>query len=142
MTRSGTKNESHALQKLAKWPVFLIANASLLLVVGVSTVRETYLGWTVDREIHALEAQASTLEGRKMQLQSLADELVSPDRVEYDARARLELKKPGERVVILQGVSSTSTWSGTASGWGEKEGGTTLDVRSNPERWKDYFFKN
>ncbi|MFH1078178.1 MAG: septum formation initiator family protein [Patescibacteria group bacterium] len=116
----------------------MLANVALLLVIGVSTVRETYRGWTVDREIGALEAQASSLEGRKTELEVLAQELVSPDRVEYDARARLGRALPGERVIVLQGVSSTTTWNGAPGA--TEQGDVPETAISNPARWWAYFF--
>lgn len=128
------------MRTIVRLPLFLLANVALLLVIGISTVRETYRGWTVDREIGALEAHASSLEGRKTDLELLAQELVSPDRVEYDARARLGRALPGERVIVLQGVSSTATWNGAARTIDEPIGETSDVGTSNPARWWAYFF--
>jgi cell division protein FtsB len=117
--------------------VFLVANLALFLLVGVSTMRETYRGWTVEREIHALESQASDLEGRKLKLVELASDLTSPERVELDARRDLGWKKEGEQVVVLSGYDASSSWHGAPS---------TLAVvpeermLTNPERWWQYFF--
>lgn len=125
-----------SLANKAKWPLFLIANVAVLLVVGMSTVRETYKGWTVDHEIKALEMKAQALEGRKMQLSELAAKMQESDYAEREARAKLNMQKPGEKVVILEGVAATqTTWQ--------------IDVvtappppavqMSNPERWWYYF---
>jgi cell division protein FtsL len=125
---------------LLRWPVFLAANLAVLLLVGVSTLRETYRGWTVDREIQALASQADSLEGRKLKLVQLADSFSSPDRVELDARARLGWKKDGERVVVLTGYEATSSWTGdAANSVGIPDEPQPL---SNPARWWDYFFKS
>lgn len=40
------------------WPLLLVGSVVLLFVVGAATVRESYRGWRVDREIQALESQA------------------------------------------------------------------------------------
>lgn len=126
------------LKILAKWPVFLIANAALLLVIGASTARETYRGWTVDREIQALGAKAESLESRRFELEALAQELVSPERVEREARSRLGMKKSEERVIVLEGYSAKATSGDLASaGYGEID----RDRRSNPEKWREYFFR-
>lgn len=125
-----------SLANKAKWPLFLMANVAVLLVVGMSTVRETYKGWTVDHEIKALEMKAQALEGRKMQLSELAAKMQESDYAEREARAKLNMQKPGEKVVILEGVAATqTTWQ--------------IDVvtappppvvnLSNPERWWQYF---
>ena len=89
-----------SLAAKAKWPLFLIANLAVLLVVGVSTVRESYRGWTVDHEISALESKAQALEGRKMELGQLAARMQEPSYVERQARSKLGLQKPGEKVVV------------------------------------------
>jgi cell division protein FtsB len=127
-------------REIVRLPVFLLANVALLLVIGVSTVRETYRGWSVDHEISALEAQASSLEGQKTQLETLAQDLVSPDRVEYEARARLGLKKPGERVIVLEGLSTTTTWTGDGEADPMAPQAAQDLAQSNPSRWWSYFF--
>lgn len=121
------------------WPIALIGSAALLFVVGIATVRESYRGWSVDREIAALAAQADELEGRNAKLRELARVLQSPERLEVEARTRLGLRLPGERVTVLSGLATTGSWQGSF----------VLDVvdekpvieKWNPERWLDYFFR-
>ncbi len=146
MRPTGHAERKTSWRTLVRWPVFLLANITFLFVIGVSTAREVYRGWTVDREIHALEAQAASLEGRRMQLETLTHELVSADRVEYEARARLGKKKPGERVIVLEGIATSGTWSN-----GESEAGQDVEDSdknmphvpvSNPELWWNYFFSS
>lgn len=122
-------------------PIFFLANLALLLVVGVSTVRETYRGWTVDREIHALDAEAAALEGHKLELQNLTQSLSSPERVEYDARAKLGRKKVDERVIVLEGITPTTTWVVEPSSAPDPVSHLSLDTHtSNPNQWWHYFF--
>ena len=113
--RGAATVDSQWWRKLIRWPAFLAANLALFLLIGISTVRETYRGWTVDREIRALESQAESLEGRKVQLAGLSGSLGSTDRIEREARTRLGWKKPGERVIVLTGWNA-STGSGMDSG--------------------------
>lgn len=139
MRREPGTTTTHSWKSLARWPVFLLANAALLFVIGASTVRETYRGWTVDHEIRALEAQASSLEGRKSALETLTKDLVSNDRVEYEARARLDLKKAGERVIILEGTIPTGTWQGDGTPDAAQRDPSSSN-ESNATRWLQYFF--
>jgi cell division protein FtsL len=130
---------SRLITSATRTPMVLIGSAVLLVVVGVATMRESYRGWKVDREIQALEQQADELEGRNEKLRSLARSLDAPERLEVEARTRLGLRMPGEQVVVLTGVATTGSWQGSFA----------LDVvpepitveRSNPERWFDFFFK-
>jgi len=124
-----------SLAAKAKWLLFLIANLAVLLVVGVSTVRESYRGWTVDHEISALEGKAQALEGRKMELGQLAARMQEPSYVEREARSKLGLQKPGEKVVVLEGVSATHTvWNIDVVAVAQP-----ADTMSNPDRWWQYF---
>lgn len=141
MRRLGTPETPKSWRSLVRWPAFLLANVALLCIIGVSTVRETYRGWTADREISALEAQAASLEGGKLELEALAKDLVSQDRIEYEARARLGMKKPGERVIVLEGFSTSATWSAEQAETpmaGERSAESAPE--SNPGRWWAYFF--
>jgi len=120
-----------------RWPAFLIANVAILLLVGVSTLRETYRGWTVDREIQALQSQADTLEGHKTKLMQLSTSLATPDQVDLDARKRLGWKKEGEQVVVLTGYAASTTWSDDP---GDLVALPPVPIPlSNPERWWQYF---
>ena len=129
-------------KRILKLPAFLAANLAVLLLVGVSTVRESYRNWSVDREIRALDAQASTLEGHKLKLMELKDKLSSPDTVELEARSRLGWKKDGERVFVLSGYRATTD---TVIGYGTDEFAVLppeTGPHSNPERWMHYFFNS
>ncbi len=129
------KNSANSLASKAKWPLFLMANLAVLLVVGIATVRETYRGWTVDSEISSLEQKAQALEGRKMQLSTLADKMQDTSFIEKQARAKLGLQKPGERVVVLEGISATQT----SFSIDVVTAPTASDTMSNPQRWWRYF---
>jgi len=111
-----------------------MANLALFLLIGVSTVRETYRGFTVEREIKALEAQAESMEGRKLKLAEMTQAIASPENVELEARSRLGWKKEGEKVFVLSGYQPVKA----------NDEGAAVDVPashlSNPERWMQYFF--
>lgn len=124
-------------QALFRSTAFFVVNIAVLLLVGVSTLRESYRGWSVDREIHALEAQADTLEGRKMELQQLAESLQSPERAEVEARRRLGWQKPGERVVITGETVAPTADDAIPS---VALASDRVQTPTNPERWFDYFF--
>jgi cell division protein FtsB len=121
--------------KLVRWPVFLMANLAFFLLVGVSTVRETYRSYTIEREIKALEAQAQALEGRKLQLVEMTQAIASPENAELEARSRLGWMKDGEKVFVLSGYQPATS---------SESGASPVDVPapplSNPERWMQYFF--
>lgn len=138
MRRKNASSEPFSWKSVFRWPVFLIANAAIFLLVGVSTLRETYRGWTVEREISALQSQADSLEGRKLKLATLTESLSSPERVEIEARQRLGWKKDGERVFVMTGYATTSSL--TAKDPQDMFTPTTESFPSNPELWWQYLF--
>ncbi|MCE9585965.1 septum formation initiator family protein [Candidatus Uhrbacteria bacterium] len=132
------RNATSALG-FARWPLLVAASGTLFLVVGISTVRETYREWQVDQEIHQMQAQIEQYEGRKLSLVELLARLDSDEALDKEARTRLGLRKPGERVIILQGGD------GLQASWQDDVQTPVVnvavaDLRSNPRRWLDYFF--
>jgi len=126
---SGTK-------RLARWSIVLIANIVILLVVGVSSVRETYQGWKVDQQMKNLQGQVADLENKRLNLSDVLHKLNSLDTIDEEARARLGMQKPGEKVVVLRGTdpgAEDPAQTAPAAPPDDPAG-------SNPKRWLDYFF--
>ncbi len=124
---------------IARWPLLVAASGTLFLVVGVSTVRETYREYQVDQEIRQMQGQIEQYEGRKLSLVELLTRLDSQEALDKEARTRLGLRKPGERVIILQGSNGVqATWQDEVQAQPVNQ--IVLDMRSNPKRWFDYFF--
>lgn len=129
---------SSGWRKVLRWPAFLAANMAILLLVGVSTARESYRGWSIDREIRALDAQASGLEDRKLKLKELQQVLASPETVEKEARARLGMKRDGERVYVLSGYKADPSGGSAETQLADLPAVT--EPMTNQERWFAYFF--
>lgn len=128
--------QSSRIRGILRLPAFLVANVALFVLVGVSSAREAYRGWSVDHEIQTLKSQAEALEDRKLTLVELADSLSSPQKVELEARTRLGWKKPGEQVVVLTGYEPVKADSAPKT--------VALPVEpqetSIPRQWFNYFF--
>ncbi len=125
-----------------RWPLALAGSGALFLLVGVSTVRESYREWKVDQEIRQMQTEIERLEGKKLSLAELIARLDSPEAVDKEARTRLGLRKPGERVVILRGLEGAQPWEAELGDVGLPVAATvSVDTRSNPRKWLDYFFK-
>lgn len=122
----------------ARWSVAIAANGALLMVVGVSTVRETYREWKVDQEINHMQTEIESLEGRKLALSELVRRMESEDAIDREARTRLGLRKPGERVIILRGEGGSESWQESMKIVPPEAAPAT--TKSNPERWFRYFF--
>lgn len=132
-------------QRLAKtspakrWSLLVLVTILLFGFVSVSTVRETYREWKFDQELVRMQQEIEQLEGRKLELAELLARLDSPDALDKEARTRLNLKKPGERVIILRGFDGvSSTWSETDM-VSPQVTSSTAEL-TNPQRWLHYFF--
>lgn len=89
-----------------------------------------------------MQSEIERLEGRKLTLAELIRRLDSPDAIDKEARTRLGLRKPGERVIILRGVDDPATWQEVDPDLAVEAGGVLADDRTNARRWLDYFFSS
>lgn len=120
-------------------PVGLLFAIGFVVLTGVSAVREWYRQNRVQGEVQVLETQVTDLEKRKQAVAHLLEKIQSPEVLDREARLRLHMQRPGERVYVLRGET-----------WQQASESTTLPtlyeakepvvVRSNPERWFQFFF--
>ncbi len=73
----------------------------LLLFFSVSLVREVMRKMEIKQEIKRLEDKINSLESDNRELESLIQYLQTEEFIEQEARAKLSLKKPGEKVVAV-----------------------------------------
>ncbi|MFA6429133.1 MAG: septum formation initiator family protein [Patescibacteria group bacterium] len=125
-------------KRFARWSVIIAANVAILFVVGISTIRESYRDWSVDKEIRDLQQQVDSLEGKRLNVTGLIGQLQSTDVIDKEARARLGMQKPGERVAIIR-ESGASTEARALAEQPRDEHAPRADT-SNPEKWFTYFF--
>jgi len=121
------------------WPLAVAGSGALFLLVGVSTVREGFSQWKVDQEIGRMQAEVEKLEGKKLALSELVQRLDSPEALDKEARTRLDLRQPGERVIILRGMGDPGSWQDDMDAQ-PVSAVTSADDRDNMHRWFDYFF--
>jgi len=127
---------THRLKR--HWPLVFAASGALFVVAGGTTFRESLREWKVDQEIRQMQSEIERLEGKKLTLSELIQRLDSPDAVDKEARTRLGLRKPGERVIILRGMEDPASWRDDGALALQVE--TPKDTRNNAKRWLDYFF--
>lgn len=125
-----------------RWPLIISMAAVGCFLIVASTARETYREWKVDQEIDGLRAQVEALEGKRLSLVDTLERLNSDEALDREARLRLGMRKPGERVIILEGSQT-----GTAMAWQDEWSTATSSVlgldaedASNPRKWLAYFF--
>ncbi|MDP1629610.1 MAG: septum formation initiator family protein [bacterium] len=114
--------------------IFVVFLAALTILVAVSTGRALWRKHQVDREIQKLQKDISQIEERNKELLTRLDYLKSEENLEKEARLQLNVKRPGEKVVVILGNGASSSPAE------EKIGDSAGEKISNPQKWWRYFF--
>ena len=94
--------------------LFLVAGLVILGILAFSFARAYYQDYRLREQIKNLQEQAKQLEKKKFESVELLKYVSSPAFVEETARTELNMKKPGENVLvvtdtILQKSNTTNT---------------------------------
>lgn len=97
---------------------------------------------SIDQEIKSLELQAKELEGKNNNLKNVLDYMQSDQFVEKEARTKLNYKKAGESVVVIEGRPGEipTTVTSPFEVPPEPEKIPELPATINFNKWLDYFF--
>ncbi|HEY4495729.1 MAG TPA: septum formation initiator family protein [Candidatus Paceibacterota bacterium] len=130
------KNNSTIYQKLLKSKIFFIFLIPILLALTVGIFQKLYYRYEVKGDLDKLNTEIADLNKQKNDLSQLIDYYKNESNLEKEARVRLNLKKEGEKVVIiLPQATSTDKNSETISQFSD-------DIRNLPnyKQWWHYFF--
>ena len=81
--------------------ISLLALSVLTAWLGISVAKEMYQKHQVNKEIAHLQQEILDLTNKNNDLASFLDLFDDPNTVELEAKRRLNLKKPGEKVVVI-----------------------------------------
>jgi len=95
------QSDKNFFKKILSSKVFLFVVALALITVAVGVGRESYRKYQLTQEINKLKTEIERLEGKNDQLADLMEYLKEEPYLEKEARLKLNLKKPGEKVIIL-----------------------------------------
>lgn len=133
------------IKKLLSSKLFLFCLSLTLIALAISVGRESYRRAQLTKEIDKLKLETERLEGKKYQLSELLDSFKEESYLEKEARLKLNLKKPGEKVVILpqseRKDSSVSTQKEINSTSLELSSDKSAEEESNLWKWWEYFFE-
>jgi len=131
------RREEHLLSYVFHHRLFLVFNLALFVFLAFSFGRESLRNANIQATITQLEIQASEIEGRNVEIARINAELESESFLEREARLRLGLVKPGERVVVVSDTPASDVDIG-----GEKVSSVILEHLPNRaiRRWQAYFF--
>ena len=117
-------------------PIGLFVMA-ILIFFSVNLVREIINRQDLQKEIDKLQADIDNIESRNDELGNLMEYFKSIDFVEEVARTKLNLRKPGENIIIVPEEGDNTETDNQLSAFIK----TDIKTLSNPQRWWSYFFK-
>ncbi len=122
----------------ASWWI-VVAAGGLVVVFSVAIVREVLRTRQVRDQVQRLRDQVGAEEQRYAQLEELITYLGSQTFQEREARLKLGLRKPGERVIVVPPgtIPTTNSATGNLAAGGKAQ---TDPKESNPQRWWRYLF--
>ena len=110
----------------------------MLVFFSVGLVREIIGRQEVSDEITRLENEIKKTETQNAELRQFLDSWNDSSQLEEEARLKLGLQKPGEKVVIInRGQSSTIVTDSDQ----RQEVSTSATRESNVTKWWNYYFK-
>jgi len=117
---------------------FIIFLFLVIVGLGFSLFKINYKKYQIKKEISFLEEESHNLKYENDNFANLIEYFGSSDSIEKEARTKLNLKRPGENVVVVLPKEDDNSVEGVKSVGNVKE---EQKQTINWERWRAYFFK-
>lgn len=114
---------------------FTIILVLVILLFSVKAVQEILNRRSINQELTGLDQQILDLQVKQQNLESLITYLQSSEFIEKEARTRLNLRKEGERIIIIPSGATT-----TAQLNENQISTSTPEQLSNIQKWWQYIF--
>ncbi|MFH1990758.1 MAG: septum formation initiator family protein [Patescibacteria group bacterium] len=125
------KDKSTIYERLLKSKIFFIFLIPIFLALIVGISQQFYYRYQVQIKLNELNAEVANYKKQQEDLAKLIEYYQDISNLENEARIRLNLKKEGEKVVIIL-PTATSTSENVISGSDEN--------MPNYKKWWYYFF--
>lgn len=113
-------------------------NIALFVLVAWGFSGELLRNRDMQTEVDRLQAQADELAAKNSELAELGKRMSDPQELERQARLKLNLRKPGEEVVVIKGVGGADAQATPAA---DVVPAVKEQPKSNLEKWWHYFFR-
>ena len=121
--------------------ILLIISLITLIFFSTNLVKEIINRRDLKKDVRSLEEEINRLESRNNELSQLIGYFESLDFVEKEARTKLNLRKPGEKIIIVGDEESEANTVQPIEQDISNYITNEIVSLSNPERWWNYFFK-
>lgn len=126
--------------KLFHSKLFSIFSAVILFFILISLGKEVYRKYQIQKEINSMQEEVKKLEGDSNDLNKLIEYFKSDAFLETEARKKLNLQKPDEKVVVFTDKVEQQNTGGDDVESKDKNIIQEPIKLSNPEEWWNYFF--
>lgn len=135
------RKESKLKKIFMSQSIFFIVGILLLAGISYPLSKKIFQNYRLNKEVEELNQEIKKMESHNKELKGLISYLDSKSFTEEDARLNLNLKKPGEEVVVIKksGDSEPDNSPSLAVAKYEKE--NNVKKEPNPVLWWRYFFK-
>jgi cell division protein FtsB len=120
----------------SKW--FLLVIFIVIIFFSASAISDYYSQGDLRQDINMLESQINTLNDDQYDLVDTLVQVQSEDFVETEARTRLNLRKPGEQVIIVSSDEDINQFNEIIGSTGIKD--LLVKQEPNPRKWWYFFF--
>ena len=120
--------------------ILLILSLVILIFFSTNLVKQVINRRDLQKEVSALEEEINRLQGRNQELDSLIGYFESLDFVEKEARTKLNLRKPGEQIIIVEEEPAESRLTESVKDVPVDLVSGEIVILTNAEKWWNYFF--
>jgi len=125
------KDNPTVYERLLKSKIFFIFLIPIFLALLIGIFQQFYHRYQIKKNLNELNAEIANFNKQKEDLNNLLNYYKNESNLENEARVRLNLKKEGEKVVIILPIA-TSTNENKISG--------DIENMPNYKQWWYYFF--
>ncbi|MBI5079580.1 septum formation initiator family protein [Candidatus Wolfebacteria bacterium] len=130
------KDNSAPYEKLMKSKIFFIFLIPIFLALLIGIFQQLYYRYQVKKTLNDLNGEVVNLKNQKDDLSNLINSYKNESNLEKEARVRLNLKKEGEKVVIILPTATSTVEDGEAVLMSSDE----IKNLPNYKQWWYYFF--
>ena len=132
------RNKRNPFRFIYSPKMFALLGVVILFVISIPLARSLTQKYKVEGEINDIKAEINKLQSKNKNLDNLVKYLQSDQFLEEQARMNFDLKKKGEKVVVVKEEGKVAGVSTSSAGVVNKDGSREKD---NPEKWMSYFFE-
>ena len=127
------KKKKGFINKIFSFKLFVLVGVLIVVFLSINLGKEYYREHQIQKEINSLQKEIESLEKNIYKFSQLAEYYETSEYKEVEVRKRLNMKKEGEKVVIIKNLSADLDQIGIEDELNNKN-------LPNYMKWWNYFF--